>query len=75
MIVDDEEWDADDIRALKRSADQMAIWKREGDARIAELEAEIADLHEGRKFVLPRTRRHALDLLKIAGAAVETLTQ
>lgn len=41
LLVDGEEWDAEDVRQVRRTADQMTIWKREGDARIAELEAAI----------------------------------
>lgn len=49
LTVDDDEWDADDIRNMKRTADQMTIWKRDGDKRIAELEAalcRIAYVHQ-----------------------------
>jgi hypothetical protein len=41
ITFDDEVWDADDIRAIKRTSDQMTIWKRDGDKRIAELEAVL----------------------------------
>ena len=44
LTVDDDEWDVEDCRNMKRTADQMTIWKREGDKRVAELEAVLDDI-------------------------------
>ena len=43
ITIEDEVWTADDIRELMRSRDSYATWKRDGDARIAELETLLAE--------------------------------
>jgi len=40
------------------------------EARVAELERELADLREGRTCILPKTREHALNMLTVAEALV-----
>ena len=39
ITTDDEIWTADDIHELIKSRNTYAIWKREGDERITELES------------------------------------
>lgn len=61
----------------KALAEKLELSSWDGDTlaraaleRIVELETTLADLHEGRACVLPKTREHALNLLTVAEALV-----
>ena len=54
----------------ERSHFYVASCCQDAIAEIEKLRATLADLYDGRAAVLPKTRRHALDLLTIAEVAV-----
>lgn len=57
-----------DAALVRAAADELVESRRQ----LRTIRDEMAALHEGRTVVLPRTRKHALDLLAIAEQAVKT---
>lgn len=44
IVIDDEEIDGEELVSIMRSRDTYAGWKRDGDKRIAELEAALREI-------------------------------
>lgn len=68
QLLDDLKAIAVDLAAVDRMTVELAIQE------IENLRRNISDLEDGHRAILPKTRKHALDLLTVAEASLRTLT-
>ncbi len=68
LTVDDDEWDADDCRNMKRTADFMTIEKRKADKRIADLEAALRRINS----LIDSPARFNADVQAVLDSVIDT---